>query len=671
MKFTGLSLTLVSLWCGFPGTATAIDYLEMDLEQLLLVKVTGSTLRDESLKTVPSAVTVFTHEQITALGVDYLYELLSLVPDYQVTRAGDHAANYTYSVRGRRNGSQAREILLLVDGRIFSNPRSGSNDVVLPLFPVVQIERVEIIRGPGSALYGTNAFAGVINIITRKHGTEARMQLGSEQRRGLDLLWGQESGNWETAFYMHAYEDKGQAYALRDMPRVVAERTTDPVQSLNVDLSVRYRQTQLRVAYNRTDSSNFYELERIRNQFNFYRGGFSLVSVEQGFAMADNIKSTLTLSHSRGEQWVDTEIVDDGLMLNQSVPPSSDAFLAKAILDGESYRAALANDWTISEFASSQFGIDLREDVETYAQGYTNYDLEQFVARDFPVRYYGDITHRVAVGTEDSQRALGIYGQYLRQLRPGTNLTLGLRYDDYQDIAGHLSPRFGLVQQLTKNHTLKLLYGEAFRAPSLSEIGLINNPRLIGNPDLTHELVKTWDVVWMGSWQNSSMSINGFYSSYDRPIIAGLIGAVRTYVNGDSEKSNGFSLEASRQLNPSWLARITYSHFLELPDSAFREADQLSSLMLNYHRQQWNWNLTAVYQAERQTLTPTNMRTTLDSFWMLNSKLSYQVNSALGINMQLKNMLDETYFTPAQGNGIANGVPSRRREWSVGVDWSW
>ena len=309
--------------------------------------------------------------------------------------------------------------------------------------------------------------------------------------------------------------------------------------------------------------------------------------------------------------------------------------------------------------------------METYVQGYTNYDLEQFVARDFPVRYYGEMNHRVAVGTEDSQRALGIYAQYLRQLRPGTNLTLGLRYDDYQDIAEHLSPRFGLVQQLTKNYTLKLLYGEAFRAPSLGETGLINNTRLIGNPDLTHELVKTWDLVWMGNWRHSSMSINGFYSSYDQPIIAGLIGTTRTYVNGGSEKSNGISLEASRQLNPNWLARVTYSHFLELPDSAFREADQLGSLMLNYHQDQWNWNLTAVYQADRQTLTPTNLRTRLDGFWVLNTKLGYQVSSALRINLQVKNLLDETYFTPAQGNGIADGVPNRRREWSLGVDWSW
>ncbi len=655
-----------------PGIASAQeDYLAMDLEQLMQVNVTGSTLRDESLKTVPSAVTVFTHEQIAVLGVDYLHELLSLVPDYQVDRAADYATNYTYSARGRRNGTQAREVLLLVDGRLFTNPRTGSIDVVLPLFPVAHIERVEIIRGPGSALYGSSAFTGVINVITRKRAAEVKVTAGSDQRRGIDVLWGQQTGDWETSLFAHAYEDRGQNFALYDMSTLVPEPSSDPTRNVNLDLGVRYNQTQVRATYNYADSYDFYTLERIQNGFNRYWLVFNQLSLEQGFALADNLKSTLALSYTQGEQGVNTKVADDGALLTQSVPPSSAPFLVEAVLKGESYRLALANDWSISERASSQFGIEVREDTETYAWADTNYDLTQFVARDFPVRYYGDEPHRAPVGTEESQQSIGMYGQYLQQVTAGMNLTLGLRYDSYEDIADHLSPRLGIVQQLTDNQTLKLLYGEAFRAPTLSETGLMNNTRLIGNPDLTHELVKTWDLIWMGTWQHSSISLNGFYSRYDQPIIAGVIGTTRTYINGGSEDSNGISLEASQQLSQYWFARITYSHFLELPDSTFREAEQLASLLLNYKRQQWNWNLTAVYQAERQTLAPANVRNTLDSFWVVNSKLGYQVNPAWSVNLQIKNLLDETYFTPAQANGIGNGVPNRGREWSLGVDWRW
>ena len=655
------------------GATSAENYLEMDLEQLLQVTVTGSTLRDESLKTVPSVVTVFTHDQIAALGMDYLYELLTLVPEYQANRLADSGVNYSFSARGRRNAAQVHEVLLMVDGRRFTNPRSGGSDILVPLFPLAQIERVEVISGPGSALYGSSAFTGVINIITRKQQSEVSIAVGSDDRRSMDVLWGKESGDWEASVFAHAYEDSGQPFALRDISSNIPVASSDPVTSLNLDMGLRYKQTQMRFTYNRTDAADFYSVERIHNNFNHNRLGFTQLNLEQGFALADNIKSNLSFSYSIGEQLIHAELADEGDLFELSEPPSQAPMLADAVLNSDSYQLALANDWSINETTSSQFGVELREDTETKASLKTNYDSIAFIARDFPITSYEDMDYQTPLSSEGSQRSLGVYGQFLRQMSDKTNLTLGLRYDNYKHIGDHFSPRMGVVHQLTDHQTLKLLYGEAFRAPTLSEIGLINNTRLVGNPDLTHELVKTWDLVWMGTWQHTSLSLNGFYSVYEQPIIAGLKGTTRTYINGDSEHSNGVSLEASQQLAAHWLARMTYSHFLDLPDSAFREADQLTSLMLNYKMQAWNWNLTAVYQDETQTLAATdipsvNTRNTLDDFWVVNSKLGYQLTPAVGINLQIKNLLDKEYFSPAQGNGIAYGIPNRGRETSMEVE---
>ena len=360
-------------------------------------------------------------------------------------------------------------------------------------------------------------------------------------------------------------------------------------------------------------------------------------------------------------------------MLTLSEPPSEAPLFADAVLNSESFQLALANDWNISELASSQFGVELREDTETQASLKSNYELQQFIAQQYPITSYSGFDYATQLGSEGSQQSMGVYSQYLRQLSDKTNLTIGLRYDTFKDIADHLSPRLGLVHQLTAHQTFKLLYGEAFRAPSLSEMGLINNTRLVGNPDLVHEIVKTWDLIWMGSWHQTSLTVNGFYSDYEQPILAGLKGSTRTYINGDSEFSNGVSLEASQQLGAHWLARITYSHFLDLPASAFREADRLSSLMLNYNSQDWNWNLTGVYQGGTQTLAATtiasvNTDNTLDEFWVVNTKLGYQFTSRLGVNLQIKNLLGKTYYSPAQGNGIPNGTPGRGRETSVNLE---
>ncbi|MBU4328708.1 MAG: TonB-dependent receptor plug domain-containing protein, partial [Proteobacteria bacterium] len=144
----------------------------MSLEQLMQVEITGATRTEKSLKNVPAAVTVFTREEISRLGMDYLHELLNLVPGYQSQRHSDMSTGSNYSSRGRRQGANSREVLLLLDGRPMNDPRTGG-PISGKRVPLGKIDRVEIIRGPGSAIYGSNAFTGVINIITVKNENQA------------------------------------------------------------------------------------------------------------------------------------------------------------------------------------------------------------------------------------------------------------------------------------------------------------------------------------------------------------------------------------------------------------------------------------------------------------------------------------------------------------------
>lgn len=101
----------------------------------------------------------------------------------------------------------------------------------------------------------------------------------------------------------------------------------------------------------------------------------------------------------------------------------------------------------------------------------------------------------------------------------GTLLTLGARYDNFTDIGSQLSPRMGLVQQLNQQHSIKLLFGESFRAPSESELNLQNNPVLLGNPELEPESVKSWDLVWVAQWNESAISLGYFESHFTDSII--------------------------------------------------------------------------------------------------------------------------------------------------------
>jgi iron complex outermembrane receptor protein len=316
------------------------------------------------------------------------------------------------------------------------------------------------------------------------------------------------------------------------------------------------------------------------------------------------------------------------------------------------------------------FGVEWRREQETTARAYHNYDLGQLASRKFPIRYYGDFTHYTSIGTQESMEMGGLYGQYLRDLSDQTRLTLGLRYDNYSGIGAHTSPRLGVVHQLSNTQTLKLLYGEAYRAPSLGETGVINNPLVVGNPNLTYEVVKTWDVIWMLNWNSTRMSVGGFRNNYKEPMVAGFVGTTRTTVNSSDEFSDGLEIEVQHHLTQAWSLRATYTDFFTLPKTAFREAEELASLELNFNQGAWNWNLLAYHQTERYALGANNSLHALADFWVINSKLRYHFKEGYNLSLQFKNADNQAFSTPAQGVNLPQGVPSRGREISLTFDWA-
>jgi iron complex outermembrane receptor protein len=559
-------------------------------------------------------------------------------------------------------------VLVIVDGRPFASPRTGAIDIFSPFVPLEQIERIEVIRGPGSALYGSSAFNGVINIVTRTGQNKVSLELGSDDRRRLSASVSGKLGDWSSDLFARAYQDSGQSYQVMDSFTKAPLMTTDPRTTITLDGVLKKNETQLRMAYQRTRGNDFFALGNTQNGFNQGDYGFKQVSLEQGFHFLNSVKTDVYLGYMQSRQDIHLAIQGPGALLKISQPASNAPLLGNAILGADSYNLRITNDWTIDAEQSGLLGIEWKREHETDAYIYNNYDLGELVRREFPIQYYGDLSHTTPIGTYESLESVGLYSQYLRNLSENTRLTLGLRYDHYDGAGEHLSPRVDLVHQLSDTQTLKLLFGEAYRAPSLGETGLINNPVVVGNQNLTYEIVKTWDLIWMLNVNSSNISVGGFSNYYKNPILAGVAGTTRTYVNGNDEHSDGMEVELQQQLTQQWSLRATYTNFFNLPQSAFREAKQLGSLEVNYNEGPWSWNLLAYHHSARYTQGVNTAYSRLDSFVIFNSKLRYSFKQGYNLSMQLKNLSNLDYATPAQNVGIANGVPNRGREISVGFD---
>ncbi len=644
--------TFLALLCCLMNTAQAqtenlSTLRKLSLSELMEVTITGSTMTDESLNTVPAAVTVFSHEQIKRLGVNYLHELVNLVPSYQSQRNTDRPASYAYySVRGRRSISESTEVLLLIDGKSFNEPlTSSANDIV----PLSQVERVEIIRGPGSALYGASAHSGIINIITRKGVNEVGASVGAFSHRKAHALGSFQQGDLQLDAYAYLEQDHGDSYQVQDtftLDSVKMIETHDPRTAREIQLNTQYRDTTLHISHRQRTNEQFYALGNVSNEINYNESRQTQISLEHDLKWSEAFNSHLLLN------WIDSK--NGGTIAVSDLDLSPEAIAFTGAWTGESLQAKWHNHLQLQDYNSVQFGVEWSEVKFNYAQ----FSASELGLYDIPVAYL--VAHR----------NVGLYAQYLHEFTPDTHLTLGARYDNAQAFDSRLSPRIGLVHQLNETQSIKVLYGEAFRTPSLFESRLFNNFYLLGNSELKSEVVKTWDLIWLLHNAGWNVSLGWFFNQYETPIsMQPVTKTASTYVNGEDSEAQGFELEASYQLNDSWLLRGTLSYFSQLPDTAFREADILASVLLNYESGAWNWNLSGFYHGERDTLGETGY-VGLADYWVFDTKLQYHLDSHWLGYLQVQNLWDKEYQTTMQIDHTGQGVPNRGRAWFLGMEYT-
>ncbi len=614
---------------------TRDDFLNLSLEDLMQIKIVSSTLTEKNLRTVPSSVSVFTKTQINAMGLDYLDELLNFVPGFQAFRQADSGGEYYHSSRGIRSGTSSREVLILIDGNRVNAEFAGGS---VHMISLKNIEKIEIIRGPGSAIYGSNAFVGVINITTSNNKNLLSQTLGSNNRLQTQLFATTKFNEFNVDLFANAYRDQGQLYSVENSTTHKPYQTRDPIDGYDINVKVGRSKSQLNLTYFARNARDFLASERTANDINETKVKDTSISFQQATSWIDSVATDYNLRYHQRTSFIQFPLI----------PPSVDATFEEA-----SFEFALHNDWSINENRSLQFGLEQRY-----------IDSEEVTLHTA----FGS----VLVNQEYERDVLGLYVQHQHKLGSNTELTVGARYDKYSQVGSAVSPRVGVTHKLTDIQTVKLLYGKAFRAPGIGDLTLSSNNSLVGNPDLQPERIATVELVWMGSWKNASLTITGFENKINYSIVQGFgeDGTTRMYVNApDSQKSRGVEFEYISQINSNWQLRTQYSLFNTLPVTAFRQADNIASLIVNYEHNQWALSLSANYAGERKMMTGAT-QLTLDKYWLLNGKLQYSFNKNTRVYFQAKNLADENYLTPSQGSILTSGIPNRGRELSVGLDWT-
>jgi iron complex outermembrane receptor protein len=260
-------------------------------------------------------------------------------------------------------------------------------------------------------------------------------------------------------------------------------------------------------------------------------------------------------------------------------------------------------------------------------------------------------------------------------IAPDWHFTIGARYDDYSDFGSTFNPRLALVWQTKYNLTTKFLYGAAFRAPSFQELYAVNNPVVLGNSDLSPEQIKTYEISFdyrpTFDWK---LQLNVF-SYRSEKMISWLSNGdgTNTAQNATSQKGKGFELESRWQLSDAVDIKLGYAW----QDSADVASDQVvadAPAKMFDTRIQWKLSeslklhLDSRWIIDRARLA-VDLRQPIDNYNTTNITSSYRLSEQLSIDLTVRNLFDEKYFEPSDGQ-IAGDYPMEKRAAWLSVNYT-
>jgi iron complex outermembrane receptor protein len=517
------------------GTATAQEPPEVTLEDIFNLvsegKVVTATRTERLLKTAPQAVTVITRAQIKELGASTIGEALRFVPGMNVrlTPMGG-----VLGVRSLGPSPFTERVLFLIDGTPYNSPDKGGypgHPAYEDFFPIEHIKRIEVIKGPGSALYGQNAYFGIVNIITedfKEKGTRSAIVQGGSRSSGrFALSYGDSSEDWNYSF-------TGK-YKTQDGP-MSFNRNTE-VKSGDVFLKTNYKGFALSYLFHKDESGQFI-MDSARN--------IQTVGTHQSLNFLD---ASYSRKFSEDWNWRVKGFFNrrDGNTCESCHNPLSVGHPNNLVENEDEVNQRLffntQFDWSLASHRVI-FGTDIQSDK-------TEKDIARLAEAD------------------DTVNNAAAYAQGEFNLADGkTIITAGVRVDQNEITDTSISPSISGVFLPTNKLVLRTSYGRAFRQPTWNDLFIdmkflagFPDIRLTGNPNLETEKIDTFEAGLEYFFNPEFSAKTDFYYSNVQDFIqvnAGLpIGS--TTNRADDIHLTGFDLEARYRQSSKFSAILGYA----------------------------------------------------------------------------------------------------------------
>lgn len=555
-----------------------------DIHQLPVITNTVASLVEQDSQKTLAAVTVIDREEIERKQFNTLQDLLRTVPGVTFTNSGGLGQPTSISIRG--TGSTA--VLVLVDGQKLGSATSGQTS--FEHLPIDQIERVEVVKGPRSSLYGSEAVGGVIQIFTRKglqNGVKpfASVTYGSHEtydvNAGVNI---RQDNSWAT-LSLAGLKTKGL-----DVTTLPTETDKDGYENYSASLKAGHQfNDQLAVDVNvlhvngETDYDSSYNINPYNKvEQNVYGIGLT-------YSPVDLWKTQIKFG--RSEDKYETFSADK----------------STGVFDTAKDTVSWLNTIQFSLKHSLLVGVDyLNDQVDST----TNYD-------------------------EKERDNLGYYAQYLGEFGK-VNVQGAIRLDDNEQFGDHTTGNAAVGYSFNEDYSVYASYGTAFRSPTFNDLYYPG----WSNPNLVPEESENYEIGFKGSqWLN--WSISAFHNEIDNMISGG--------ANIAKAKIKGVEAEFGQSLtNFTWNVNYTYQQpeynsGTTKGNQIAGRAGQLLNLSADYTMDKWT--LGGSVHAEDQRYTDAANTDALGGFATADVRLTYQATPELSVQAKLANMFDKEYFT--------------------------
>lgn len=599
----------------------------MPLEQLLEVKVVTAAKYEQSLRDTHATLSVITSKQIEQFGGQSLYEILERIAGV----SSSFGVLTSVTARGSKPWTGILQHLGLINGRSFGN-LSGAHSLYTSI-PLSSIDRIEYVRGPGSVLFGTNAYLGVFNIITKKaqadgwHG-EHNLTMGSFDSQILDSSIRFKSGQLNSAVHLLLSDSDGWDAFMFD-PETQAsfsrkafhkERTVHVEASYQNWTFSHFNSRQNRFA-------NFWDAPESRYIPWSKKHPSQQTSISHKTSLSKSWRSEVHFTQLKKTMEWDSKGVADSFIRIRSP-------LENRLLEFSLYG-------NLSSASQLLIGAS-HETREVYNAETVPDGMEDYASAYFQLQH--QLNEKVSIN---------VGAQYVKPLRLVQSA----------DVSADLVPRLSANYYINNNWALKLRYGEAFRNPTSGE-RTIETPQIQkGSPNLRSESIETTELQLFYQSETTLFDLTA-YRNDESDLISLIPSSDPNYALENSNvgeiRSYGLEFEYKHQFNPNWYLEWSGNYQKNRNEDGQENtnlsANRSSKLGVSYDTENWQASVYHIYYSRfhdsvlfdpnRELLNPS-----ADGFDWLTLKATRrffvdQNGKTIDISIELKNLLDEQVFLP-------------------------